>query len=169
MLFNALSIKEPWASEIAYHGKTIETRTWAAPQRAIGEMLLICASARPSSAVSGHAVAIARLVGCRKMERADEYAAKCPWRADLWAWILDDVRAIATFPVRGAMRIFKVDLPNDVHDGVCRICGCTPLSPCLGPYGETCSWVFEEPPDPEGRALCSNPACQAAAGYVEAV
>ena len=108
---NALSVREPWASEIAYHGKTIETRTWRAPAYAIGEPLLICASARPKSAVSGHAVAVARLVECREMTTADEPAAKCSWYPGAWAWVLADVRDIKPFPVRGAMRIFRVEVP----------------------------------------------------------
>lgn len=40
----AISIKQPWASLIAYGIKDIENRTWKCPQKYIGQRILIHAS-----------------------------------------------------------------------------------------------------------------------------
>lgn len=113
MIINAISVKEPWASRIAYGGKTIETRTWRAPRRAVGEWLLICASARPKSQVSGNAVAVARLAECRPGHDEDSQAAQCSCFG-LWAWVLEDVRVFVPFPVKGRLGIFEVDVDERI-------------------------------------------------------
>lgn len=41
----AISILEPWASAIAFHGKDIENRTWPAPAKVVGQIVAIHASA----------------------------------------------------------------------------------------------------------------------------
>lgn len=135
----ALSVCQPWASYIcdwksvlnkyqsvqlfrhyceAIHAsapcngpKTIETRTWWTPYR--GD-LVICAtkakySAMRSNLPNGCALGIVRLADCRRMKKADEAEAKCPWRKDLSAWVLEDIRTfVRPFPVRGRQRIFEI-------------------------------------------------------------
>lgn len=43
----AISIKQPWASLIAYGIKDIENRTWKCPQKYIGQRVLIHAAKTP--------------------------------------------------------------------------------------------------------------------------
>ena len=112
----ALSLWQPWASEIARGRKTIETRMWSTRYRG---PLLVCASKHvdrtccdPGLAYPrGMAVAICRLVDCREMRGGDEVAAMCQWEPGRYSWVLADVRSIKPFPVRGRQRLFDVDLP----------------------------------------------------------
>ncbi len=123
----ALSIKQPWAWAIAERHKTIETRTWACRHR--GE-LLICASLKPDKVMLdkmgmvfvggkfqmissqmeyGKAIAIAKLVDCRPMKFGDEELAMCSTYPGAIAWILEDIRKIDPFPVRGQLRLYDVE------------------------------------------------------------
>ncbi len=112
MIVKALSVQEPWASRLAYGGKTVETRTWRTGYRG---PLLICASASPTSSVSGKAVALATLADCRLMTRDDEPAAQSNWYDDLYAWVLTDVTTVQPFAVKGRQGLYDVDVPFDVY------------------------------------------------------
>lgn len=122
----ALSIKQPWANMIACNSKTIETRTWRTAHRGL---LLIVASKssskakrRPVEPLGGHAIAVARLVGCRPMTPDDEPAAKCACYPGAYAWFLDDIRRIRPFPVKGRLKLYEVDeledIPGDVYEEI---------------------------------------------------
>jgi len=113
MIIKALSVKEPWASRIAYGGKTVETRTWRTSYRG---PLLICASAAPASTVSGKAVALTTLADCRLMVPADEETAQSNWYEDLYAWVLTDVTAVQPFGVKGRQGLYAVEIPFDAYD-----------------------------------------------------
>jgi hypothetical protein len=122
----ALSLWQPWADWILQGWKTIETRTWATHYRG---PLLICAARRYDSAAyagrfapnqcrwslyeikcrTGIAVAVCRLVDCRPMAVQDERAACYEWEAGRWAWLLEDVRPVNPFHVRGRQRLFDVE------------------------------------------------------------
>lgn len=117
----ALSVKQPWANLIAGGHKTIETRTWATKYR--GE-LLICASktvdtfmaeilsfTAPVIGISpiGQALCIVDLVDCRPIVKADSPAAWCPAELGSFAWVLENVRPIKPFPVKGQLGIFEVE------------------------------------------------------------
>ena len=104
----ALSVKQPWANLIASGSKTIETRTWATSYRG---PLLIVSSKRPNIPPAGSAVAIVQLVDCRRMTRADEAAACCDIYPNAVSWVLENVRRIRPFPVKGALGVF--DCPVD--------------------------------------------------------
>lgn len=128
----ALSWKQPYGS-LMLHGK-IETRTWPTTYR--GEVL-ICTSAKPYGTPSvfnisgfdqqrriysrlpldeplphGMAIAVATLVDCREMTKADEAACfveYCePWIDEkgkekrLWCHIYENVRPIQPFPWKGS-------------------------------------------------------------------
>lgn len=107
----ALSVKQPWANLIASGCKTIETRTWATPYRG---PLLIVSSKRPNIAPAGSAVAIAKLVDCRRMTKADETAACCNIYPNAVSWVFEDVQRIRPIPVKGALGVF--DCPVDPSD-----------------------------------------------------
>ena len=106
----AISIKQPWANLIASGQKTIETRVWATQYR--GQILLVSSKA-PKIEPAGCAIAVANLVDCRIMTKADEVAAQCPIYANAFAWVLQDVRAIEPFPVKGQLGLYEVDITSE--------------------------------------------------------
>jgi hypothetical protein len=108
VLMKALSIKQPWANMIASGEKTIETRTWATDYR--GDLLIV-SSRKPPIEPAGYALAVGRVVDCRKMTKVDEAAARCPVYPGAYAWILAGIRRIRPFPVRGQLGIFEVSVP----------------------------------------------------------
>jgi len=106
----ALSIKQPWGNMIVSGEKTIETRKWKTDYRGI---LLLCSAREPDIAPAGCALAVAQLVDCRPMSVLDEPAARCRKYEGAFAWILEDIRPIKPFPVRGELRLFDVRLDKD--------------------------------------------------------
>jgi len=103
----ALSIKEPWASMIVGGIKTIETRTWQTKHR--GD-LLICVTKEPVFLLSGMAIAVVELVDCRLGRREDNHRARCD-TYNKYCWILENIRKIHPFPVKGKQRLFEVEYP----------------------------------------------------------
>jgi hypothetical protein len=102
----ALSIKEPWATMFIKGKKTIETRVWSTKYR--GDLLL-CASKKPVSKISGHAFAVAKLIGCEPMTKLDEKLACCEVYDGAWSWFLIDVTLIKPLLVKGQLGLFEVD------------------------------------------------------------
>lgn len=103
----AISIKQPYANQIASGQKTIEVRSW--PTRHRGD-ILICVSARPNIEPCGVALCVANLIDCRPMTKADEKAALSKLPAEgAWAWVLTDIRPVQSFPVRGRLGIYELD------------------------------------------------------------
>ena len=117
----ALSIKQPWAHLIV-HGldgrrKTIETRNWQTQYR--GELLIVSSLkpvARPwlpgldaDEMEFGKAIGTVELVDCRRMNRRDEKAAMCVIYPNAFSWVLENVRPIKPFAVKGQVRLYEVD------------------------------------------------------------
>lgn len=123
----ALSIRQPWAELIASGVKTIETRTWKTKYR--GD-ILICASKKIDGAAEsafkgtvfqfelrpsdlGVATCIASLIDCRRMNMDDAKAALCnPPDAGAYAWVLEDVKRIEPFQIKGQLGLFEVTIPK---------------------------------------------------------
>ena len=55
------------------------------------------------------AVCIVDVVDCRPMSINDEDEACFSWNENLWAWPLENLRAIKPFPVKGQLNIFNVN------------------------------------------------------------
>lgn len=128
----ALSLKQPWASLIRDRYKLIETRTWKTDYR--GD-LLICSSKiidrlnmehfkdfyrnepEPDSDFPlGQAIAIVEVVDCVPMEKEHEHTALCEIYPNAYSWILNNIRPIKAFPVKGQLGIFDVDVkPEDLE------------------------------------------------------
>lgn len=102
----ALSIKEPYGSMILFGEKTIETRTWKTNYR--GE-IVICISKTPVSPLSGFAVCVANIVDCRPMTEEDVEFAMCSVYPGAYSWVLENVRKIEKFPVKGQLWLFNID------------------------------------------------------------
>ena len=123
-----LSVKQPWAWAIANGLKTIETRTWIPHHR--GETLIV-SSLKPDKLMLdwlvsqrgadilkqieyGKALAIADLVECRRMVRADAKAAMCPYYEGAYGWVLVNVRKIKKpYPVKGRLGLYETRRPKD--------------------------------------------------------
>lgn len=119
----ALSIKHPWAWAIAKGFKTIETRVWGTDYRG---SILIVSSLKPDRSMLewfikeagqqieaqmeyGKAIAVAELVDCSPMLKTDQDAALCDVYADAVSWVLENVREIKPFPVKGQLGLYNVD------------------------------------------------------------
>jgi len=112
MKIKAISLHQPLASMIAMGSKTIETRTWPTDYR--GDMLIV-STLRPEMPgfLCGYALCIVNLVNCRKMILTDEAGARCKWRPELWAWVLNNVRPVFDpFRVRGQQGIYEVEVED---------------------------------------------------------
>jgi len=118
-VIKAVSIKQPWASLIVEGTKTIETRKWATKYR--GPLLLVSSKQvdryGPANCVRGPqplgmALAVANLVDCRIMKRSDEEAACCQEYPGAYAWVLEDVKPIEPFPVKGQLSLYDVEIPD---------------------------------------------------------
>lgn len=96
---------------IAQGSKTIETRAWPTDHR--GDLLIV-STKKPeiTGFLCGYALCIAHLINCRKMIASDEAAARCPWREDLWSWVLADIRKIRPIQVRGRQGIYELEIDN---------------------------------------------------------
>jgi hypothetical protein len=106
----ALSVKQPWASMIAEGQKTIETRTWQTKHR--GDLLIVASkSPRISGKPVSAALCIVNVIDCRPMTAEDESAACCPVYPGAYAWVLDNVRPIDHFPVRGSLCLYHINIP----------------------------------------------------------
>lgn len=115
----ALSWKQPFASLML--ADKIETRTWYTKYRGL---VLICASQSPYSEsevrkISGNqysnmldilrrteprgvAIAVGRLIDCRRMRPEDEEKCFVQYDENLWCHVYADVRQIEAFPFKGA-------------------------------------------------------------------
>lgn len=93
----AISINNPYATQIMQGSKTIEYRSWDTKYR--GD-LLICSSANPiiPGMLSGHALCIVNLANTAYDSTEDMYA-----------WHFLNVRKIKAFPVKGKLNFFDVD------------------------------------------------------------
>lgn len=103
----AISLKQPWANWVAEGKKTIETRTWLTKYR--GELLIV-SSQSPKIEPFGCALAVATVVDCRPMTKDDESKACCEIYPKAQAWILENIRPIQPFPIKGSLGIYNVDL-----------------------------------------------------------
>lgn len=127
----ALTIKEPWASMIYIGQKTIETRTWNTKYRGL---LVLTASRKPKSFLSGKAFAVVYLSDCRHMTEEDEQEAYCKVYPKAHSLVFSDIfPMINPQPCKGQLGIFN----TEIHIGICKKCGCTDERACPG----GCHWV----------------------------
>lgn len=111
----ALSLKEPWASFVLDHTKTIETRTWSTNWR--GDFLVLASRTfdkgnfpqlKPHSPYFGKAIAIARLVDVVRMEKHHETQARCEVYPGAFAWQLANIRPIRPVDIKGQLSLFRL-------------------------------------------------------------
>lgn len=104
----SLSINPFNATDILFGYKTIECRTWHTDHR--GDML-VCSTSRPTAgSICRHALCVVRLVDV--VPFAEEHLDRAlidEAPQGSFAWILDDVRWIEPFPVKGKLGLYDVD------------------------------------------------------------
>lgn len=111
----AISIREPWASLILQRKKTIETRVWQTKYRG---PLLLCASKRPESNISGKAFALCILKDIKPMTKEDEKKACCEVYEGAYSWFLEKIQPIESidqFTIQGQLRLFEVKVNAQIN------------------------------------------------------
>lgn len=84
----------------------------------------------------GQALAVANLADCRPMTKEDEASAWVPFKEGLWAWVLEDVKLIKPFPVKGRLGLWN-------YQGECWSCPKTD-DICWGQGGGCPDWELAE-------------------------
>ena len=105
----AISIRQPFAHLILCGEKEYEYRTWSTEHR--GD-LLVCSSANPKveDTISGHALCVTDVIKVTRKNYRDLGLDEPPYRGEkLFAWKLEDIRAIDPFPVKGKLNFYYVD------------------------------------------------------------
>lgn len=101
----AITIREPYASQILWGEKTIETRTWATGYRG---PLLITVSLKPAGPFAGKAICVANVLDCVPMGIHHETRACVKRYPRAMAWLLGKVTPIKPFKVKGRLGLFEV-------------------------------------------------------------
>jgi hypothetical protein len=132
-VLRALTIKQPWASAIAYGTKTVENRSWEPPRLPGGQELAIHAGkssdvgAWPpigqfwdASQPLGAILAVATLAGCHDWDECEnpDGSLCTPWSQRFqWHWQISNVRPLAEpVPCRGFQKLWTV--PDEAEAAV---------------------------------------------------
>lgn len=107
----AISVRQPWANDIAENRKPIETRSWYEKYRG---PLLIHSSKKPAISPAGFALAVVTLLDVRRMTKEDEKEARVPFEPRLYAFVLGRIWKIPRpFRMSGALYIYGTE---ELHD-----------------------------------------------------
>ena len=127
-----LAVRQPWATYIAEHTKTIEVRTWRTAYRG---PLLIVASGKPMQLAddSGQLttlptqvqVCTVDLLDCRPLT-PDDFAPACLGdsepgdEAGYYAWVIANPRHVRPIPHKGKLSLYRTPegcehLPDEMH------------------------------------------------------
>jgi hypothetical protein len=119
----AISVRQPWADAIVWHGKTIENRTWNTGYRG---PLLIHAAKLPDPAMDDAMEFIARASGQfspNSLPAAEHFggiiaratlvdvvtSSTSPWFVGPFGFVLADVERLPFRACRGALNLFNVE------------------------------------------------------------
>lgn len=115
----ALSIHPYFAMQIFFLEKTIENRTWTTNYR--GD-LLICSTAKMyKGTIPSHALCVVTLKDVVPMKHEHLKAAQMyeeEYNPDSYAWILENVRIIKPFSVKGKLSLWECDHEIEFIEGV---------------------------------------------------
>lgn len=112
----ALSIHPVPAMEIFEEKKTIEFRTWRTDYR--GDLLICSTRKIVKGTIPGHALCVANLADVVPFKKTHLQAAMMSL-SDYqkgYAWILDNIRTIRPFKVRGRLSLWDCDHPIEFLD-----------------------------------------------------
>ena len=106
----ALSIHPVYAGLIFAGQKTIEVRTWKTDYR--GDILICSTAKKFHYTIPSHALCVVRLADIVPLKVSHLDAACLPkseYNKDAFAWILDDLRIIRPFYVKGKLSLWECD------------------------------------------------------------
>jgi hypothetical protein len=127
----ALSIKEPFASELVYGNKTTETRSWACPKKYIGTTIFIHASKKPDKNTNeakyiyehrkitheGCVIGMGRIKACRQMtkEYCDYMRERDPdnyktgfYEPGRYAWEFENIVPLEPTEKKGKLGLWEI-------------------------------------------------------------
>ena len=117
ILIKALSIHPDFALSIFTGGKTVECRTWKTDYR--GDLLICSTRKKVKGTIPGHALCVVKLADIQPFRRKHLKAAQMSstdYQPGLYAWILEDVRTIIPFEVKGKLSLWECDHPIQYVD-----------------------------------------------------
>ena len=106
----ALSIHPYFAMSIAFGIKTVENRTWTTNYR--GDILICSTAKKYKDTIPGHALCVVTLKDIVPMKKKHLKAAALfddEYNPNSYAWILENVRFIKPFPVKGKLSLWECD------------------------------------------------------------
>lgn len=115
----ALSIDPYFAMAILWGKKTVECRSWKTDYR--GDILICSTNKKRHNTIPGHALCIANLDNIVPFEKkhltaADMYPDE--FQSGHYAWLLNNVRFIYPFAVKGKLSLWECDHEVKVFDGI---------------------------------------------------
>jgi hypothetical protein len=127
VIYNAISIKQPWAHAILHFGKDVENRTWDLPRKFFGKTVLIHAGKRFDDAAYLHfknqrypmppfsALRTGGIVGELTFSAHITPGPRSPWaEPGMHWWHISSARPLSYFPCKGSLGFFTVDYPHEV-------------------------------------------------------
>lgn len=118
----ALSISPNYAAAIFCGEKTIECRTWSTDYR--GDLLICSTAKKIKDTIPSHALCVAELkdiVPFKKSHLKKALMMPADYSPDFYAWILDNIRIIRPFAVKGRLSLWECDHPIEYLDDDCPI------------------------------------------------
>ena len=106
----ALSISPEYACAIFCGEKTVECRTWSTNYR--GDILICSTAKKIKGTIPGHALCVATIKDVVPMEKKHLKAAcmrNAEYNPSSYAWILDNIRFIRPFAVKGKLSLWNCD------------------------------------------------------------
>ena len=128
MIYNAISIKQPWADAIIECGKNIENRTWKCPAKFQNRTILIHAGKRLDldanfifypelRDIFMNGTVTGGIVGAFSITSGDLFNLNNRWADALcFNWEIANARRVNFFPCKGSLGFFKVDYPHHVPE-----------------------------------------------------
>ena len=104
----ALSIHPYFANGILYGYKTVENRSWTTKYR--GDILICSTAKKYKNTIPGHAICVANLQDIEPFTEEHLYDADMyEYDPNTYAWLLNNIRAIKPFPVKGKLSLWECD------------------------------------------------------------
>lgn len=115
----ALSIDPYFAMDILWGKKTVECRSWKTDYR--GDILICSTAKKRKNTIPGHALCVASLVDIVPFTRDHLKAANMfnyEYSDGCYAWLLDNVRFIYPFAVKGKLSLWNCEAEIKIFDGI---------------------------------------------------